>query len=466
MPQIPLPMKKLICILVFVFSIAVCAQQPWYKSSPLDYMWQNVGNAGFSAGGANYTCLAFSPSDGQPYVAYEDSVNSGKLTVMRFDGNNWVIVGNKGFSGGNALYINLVFSPSDHEPYVAYCDADTWRTSVMKFNDTSWVYVGNEGFTAGEAFFTSLAFAPGGQPYVAYTNGDSGTVMRFDGNNWIMVGKGGFSSYESDYISLAFSPSGKPFIAFQDPLYFSSVSLMYLNGTLWYYTGPPGFTQEAARFINLAFSPSGIPYVAYQDYGESEAIYVAKLVNNIWYGVGGGHSASEGVALYTSFAISPSDSQLYVAFQDCENSRKATLMKYDGTSWGSIGLPDFSAGEADFTSVALSPSGKPFVAYVDGKNSYKATVMKYDTAFGGINEKKESMLSIYPNPAKKNITVHLSGAIKKSNLSIVNAQGQELIIRQITESKTQIDISNLPGGVYIVQLTNDNTVELGKFVKE
>ena len=52
-------MKKLIYLLMIVFPIAVCAQQPWYKSSPLDYMWQNVGNAGFSAGEAWYTksCL-------------------------------------------------------------------------------------------------------------------------------------------------------------------------------------------------------------------------------------------------------------------------------------------------------------------------------------------------------------------------------------------------------------------------
>ena len=57
-------MKKLFYILFFLFPVVVFAQQPWYKYSPLDYTWKNVGNAGFSAGEADYTSLAFSPSGG------------------------------------------------------------------------------------------------------------------------------------------------------------------------------------------------------------------------------------------------------------------------------------------------------------------------------------------------------------------------------------------------------------------
>jgi hypothetical protein len=46
--------------------------------------WVNVGNAGFSAGDAWYTSLAFSPT-GQPYVAYMDWANAQNATVMKFD---------------------------------------------------------------------------------------------------------------------------------------------------------------------------------------------------------------------------------------------------------------------------------------------------------------------------------------------------------------------------------------------
>jgi hypothetical protein len=77
-------MKKLFYFLVLLLPVVVFAQQPWYKSSPLDYMWMNVGNAGFSEGEVSCTSLAFSPS-GEPYVAYSDGANSFKATVSRFN---------------------------------------------------------------------------------------------------------------------------------------------------------------------------------------------------------------------------------------------------------------------------------------------------------------------------------------------------------------------------------------------
>ncbi len=75
-------------------------------------------------------------------------------------------------------------------------------------------------------------------------------------------------------------------------------------------------------------------------------------------------------------------------------------------------------------------------------------------------------ICVYPNPATDRITVELSGETQESNVSIFNIEGQRVITSQITESKTQVDISNLPSGVYYVRVTNERTVEVGKFVKE
>jgi hypothetical protein len=44
--------------------------------------------------------------------------------------------------------------------------------------------------------------------------------------------------------------------------------------------------------------------------------------------------------------------------------------------------------------------------------------------------------------------------------------GQQLITRQITRPVTQIDISVLPAGVYLVRMTSDKTVATGKFIKQ
>jgi len=71
--------------------------------------------------------------------------------------------------------------------------------------------------------------------------------------------------------------------------------------------------------------------------------------------------------------------------------------------------------------------------------------------------------SIYPNPTSSQITIE-SPSI--GYLTILNLNGQEIITRQITRPKTQFDISNLPGGVYFVRLTNDRTVTVGKIIKQ
>ncbi|MEZ4824604.1 MAG: hypothetical protein R2942_20315, partial [Ignavibacteria bacterium] len=78
--------------------------------------WLNVGSPGFSQGIAIYQSLAFNGST--PYVAFQDSANGRKTTVMKFDGSNWVNVGSPGFSAGAAYTQSLAFDGGT--PYVAY----------------------------------------------------------------------------------------------------------------------------------------------------------------------------------------------------------------------------------------------------------------------------------------------------------------------------------------------------------
>ena len=92
--------------------------------------------------------------------------------------------------------------------------------------------------------------------------------------------------------------------------------------------------------------------------------------------------------------------------------------------------------------------------------------MKYDSVMVGIYEKQESKFSLYPNPAVDIVTIETLTPLKKGQLSISNLHGLELITCQITSSKTQLDISGLPGGIYFVRLKNDKAVAVGKFIKQ
>lgn len=150
-------MKKFSFIICILFlSFIVYAQQPWIKSSPLNDMWMNVGNLGFSPGGA--------------------------------------------------LNINLVFNPIDNQPYVTYVDENSWLPLVMEFNGTNWMIVGSSNISPRQAFKTCLAFSSSGQPFLAFgddVNGNKATVVKLDGNNWVYIGNEGFQG--SAYTDLLLS---------------------------------------------------------------------------------------------------------------------------------------------------------------------------------------------------------------------------------------------------------------------
>ncbi len=131
----------------------------------------------------------------------------------------------------------------------------------------------------------------------------------------------------------------------------------------------------AVNYTCLAFDGSGTPYVAYTDAVNSGKATVKKYNGTSWETVGTAGFSVDGAG-YTSLALDGSGTP-YVAYTDGGNSNKATVMKYNGTSWETVSSAGFSADGAAYTSLALDGSGTPYVAYSDYGNDGKATVMKF-----------------------------------------------------------------------------------------
>ncbi len=96
----------------------------------------------------------------------------------------------------------------------------------------------------------------------------------------------------------------------------------------------------------------------------------------------------------------------------------------------------------------------------DGDSTYY-----YFKAVQGINEfeaQQESVL-VYPNPTVDNLTIESSQC---AVIEITNIQGQLLKTLTTTGNKTNVDVSALPSGVYIVQVKSEKVIKVGKFVKE
>lgn len=349
--------------------------------------WEVVGTAGFSAGPAGFTSLAFGP-EGRPYVAYVDTAHGDRASVMRLNsaGTAWETVGRAGFSEGGANETSLAFGP-EGKPYVAYRDlAHDGRASVMRLNSagTAWETVGRAGFSAGSVSDTSLAFSPDGRPYVAFMDFGiraKGRVMRLNatGTAWEAVGGSVLSERAAVFTSLAFSPEGRPYVAFADTGHGSRARVVRLNntGTAWESVGGGGFSADTAICTSLAFGPDGKPYVAFASKGDDHKASVMRLnrTGTAWETVGGA-GFSSGSAAFTSLAFGP-DAKPYVAYVDVASGYTAKVMGLNtaGTAWAAVG-DGLSGNGVVYTSLAFGPDGSPYVAFWDHDHGGKATVMR------------------------------------------------------------------------------------------
>ncbi|RTY95084.1 T9SS type A sorting domain-containing protein [Flavobacterium sp. GT3R68] len=72
--------------------------------------------------------------------------------------------------------------------------------------------------------------------------------------------------------------------------------------------------------------------------------------------------------------------------------------------------------------------------------------------------------SYYPNPVKD--VLNLSYTTQISTVSVFNLLGQEVMTKAINASQSQIDMSHLSTGTYVVQVTADDQVKMIKVIKE
>jgi len=102
-----------------------------------------------------------------------------------------------------------------------------------------------------------------------------------------------------------------------------------------------------------------------------------------------------------------------VAYVDEANGTKATVMKYDGSSWVPVGTGILSVGETKFTSLAFN-NGVLYVAFGDQANEGKATVMKY--TFGESDLEVVDTLDSFRStgPFVPEITTHITTTLDLS----------------------------------------------------
>ncbi|MFC6999595.1 T9SS type A sorting domain-containing protein [Rufibacter roseus] len=95
--------------------------------------WEYVGPRAFTAGAAQYLSLALDFT-GKLVIGFVDKSLQSKTSVMRFNGTRWETVGTPAFSTGEAIFTYLALNPLTGEPYIAFRDeSEVGRITVMRY---------------------------------------------------------------------------------------------------------------------------------------------------------------------------------------------------------------------------------------------------------------------------------------------------------------------------------------------
>jgi len=127
-----------------------------------------------------------------------------------------------------------------------------------------------------------------------------------------------------------------------------------------------------------------------------------------------------------------------------------------------------------FTFTSATETALYFNVFKDNRNSVDPTSlnnsMKFDdvsvvpTSTASLEDLYKFNFAFYPNPAKDNL--RLSSAKPIENVQLYNILGQQVLNKDVNESKPNINVSNLSKGVYIMKVKIEDTVGSFKFIKE
>jgi hypothetical protein len=417
-------MKHLSLLLTFLilnFSLFIAptgtSAQNWLPLGPSDFNQP-------SSYLADYSSIAID-GNGTPYVVGTGGTGTGKATVTKYNGSSWETVGTAGFSAGSVSYTSIAIDGSD-TPYVVYQDYDNSnKATVMKYNGSSWVNVGTAGFSAGQALYSSIAIDGSGTPYVVYQDygsSNKATVMKYNGSSWETIGTAGFSAGEARHTSITIDGSDTPYVAYQDYGNSSKATVMKYNGSSWVNVGTAGFSVAAAWYTTIAIDGSGTPYVVYMDEGN-------------------------------------------------DNDLKATVMKYIGSSWETVGTAGFSAGIAEYTSIAIDGSGIPYVVF----STWGAFGYKYDVAnttevisprAAGIDV-NWVMLTAYT--ANGFLYAGCTGCTPDVSIELLDMSGRLVLSKsdaRFSNGTALISLNGISTGAYVVRVTTENQVLSQKIINQ
>lgn len=349
---------------------------------------------------------------GIPYIVYCDSNDSLKTTVKKYLAGNWITLGNSSFSEDSVKYSSIEID-TNNTPYVAYLNSNTRKITVKKFNGTGWVNVGIPNFSIPGYKLAPIVISPNNIPYITFLDDATSevVVMKFNGVAWITVGVTGISMTGLNVPSIAINSIEEPYIFHPENLIVKKY-----NGTSWV---PLYFLTSATGPVVsgkcIVIDKNDIPHIVYKGIGGGAN--VMKFNGTLWINEGNASGNPNSIAIdtagnvlvmtshsnkiwitnatdnfvlqsidlgvidsYPTFAISPTNSNIYMTFLSKKNNNSLTVLCHkplfvnSGLSfWNLLGV----TGLGKQPVLAVGSDSSIYMAYSDHLYEKNITTMKY-----------------------------------------------------------------------------------------
>ncbi|HPD24995.1 MAG TPA: T9SS type A sorting domain-containing protein [Bacteroidia bacterium] len=371
--------------------------------------WQQYGPNVTNDTTFNHWLLDFKKSAaGELFIAYIDKFAGNKVSVKKFDGNNWVYVGNQGFSPNSTE--NQFLEMYNDTPYVAIMEYITNFQKdiiVMKYDGTNWVTVGTNK-VATWANLDGFKIV-NGVPFVSYTNNShKGLVSYFNGTNWIVINNG--------------------------PLYYP------MNNSYCFQMDYFGDTLYIPYMVNYLSSSQGNPFflIRYNVVTQSiDTIHLNKGNINIDNNFERLKLNNQGEIFFVKYQGPSSNGKREIIRLDRDNNNTLTI--YGGS------FPVYRSMEN--LDLAFNDNNKPYVVFKDESAYHRLTVctLGNSSSVGSIYN-KSNIYFLYPNP--NNGTFFIQSE-KPAIFELTDITGKLINTYRTQGTALQVN-ENLPAGLYFI----------------
>ncbi|MGC6430526.1 MAG: T9SS type A sorting domain-containing protein [Jejuia sp.] len=142
-----------------------------------------------------------------------------------------------------------------------------------------------------------------------------------------------------------------------------------------------------------------------------------------------------------------------------------------GTSFGSASTTNYAFGPGQVINGDFTAVGTSFTIDIrkdqGGSDSFNVNAYQLRNVTNLSTEDNIlGSFKMYPNPAKNRLNINLDQVLGNTKVSITSVTGQVIHSEAISKVNTEINISSLKSGLYLVQVESDNASVTKKLIVE